>query len=83
MVNQTHQLVILSHNFITLQTSKALKAHIENGAGLDLAQGKAFDKLTTSYFRVARATNQLNNLVQMVEGNEQPFENMSPFLSLG
>ena len=47
MVNQTHQLVILSHNFITLQTSKALKAHIENGAGLNLAQGKAFDELTT------------------------------------
>ena len=60
-----------------------MEAHVENGAGLHLAQLETLNELATGYFGVARAADELNNLVQMVEGNEQAFQDVGPLLGFG
>ena len=83
VVNLPHQLLELGHDFVALQAREALQAHIQNGAGLYLAQSVLFDELRAGGIAVAGASDKGNNLVQVVEGDEQTLQDVGSFLGLG
>ena len=83
VVDELHQLVVFGHDFVALQAGEALETHIEDGAGLHLAQLEALDELATGHFRVARTADELDNLVEVVERNQQTFQDVGALLGFG
>ena len=83
VVNQAHQLLVLGHDFVAFQAREALQTHVEDGAGLNLAQRKSLDELPAGHLPVARAANEGNHLVEVVEGDEQTFQDVGALLRFG
>ena len=62
--------------FVPLQTSQALQAHVENGAGLRFGKRKAFHQRRAGSIRIFRGTNESDHFVYVIDGQAQAFQNM-------
>ena len=76
------QLPVLGLEAFALEPHQALQAHVEDGLGLDLGQGKAGHQPPAGLGSVLGGADQGDDLVDVVEGDQQPLEHVGPLLGL-
>ena len=67
---------------VDLESGEPAQRHVENGVGLDLAQLEPVDEVGPGVGGVGRATDDLDHLVDVVDGDDEAFEDVGPGLSL-
>src|SRR5690606_26381693 len=73
-------LLVLLLDFFAFQAGKALETHIEDGLCLDFRKPEPFDKAGAGRIGVGGIANQRNDLVEVIQGYEIPFQDMgAPF----
>ena len=70
------------HDLLPLQAGEALELHVEDGVGLDQAQPETLDEAGARLRRGLARADELDHLVQVVEGDDQAFEDVGPRLGL-
>ena len=80
--DQLHQLIVLGAQFVALESGQLLEAHVEDGPGLDLAQLELLHQAVTGVFRRLAAPDEGNDLIQVVDGNDEPLQDVGPLLRL-
>ena len=74
--NLLQQVLVLVHELVALQTRQTLQAHVKNGAGLHLGEGKTLHQSRTRRIGIRRRTDERNHLVDVINGQPQTFQNM-------
>ena len=67
---------------MTLQTSEAAQAHFQNGLRLRVGKAEALGKASRRFFVGLAAANNLDNFVDIIQGDKQAFKNMGALLGL-
>ena len=75
-----HQLVIFLMQLIHPQSCELRQTHVNYGLRLKLIQIKTFLKVGLSVCRCLAGTDNMNNLIDIVTGNNQPFQYMGTLL---
>src|SRR5690554_8089447 len=81
-LNLFHQTLILCTQLVLLQTGQLTQAHFNNGSGLYVGQFKAGNQILTCLVRSLRSTNDADDFVDIVAGNDESLQNMSTLLGL-
>ena len=77
-----HQLAILILNLLSLKTGQRTQTHIDDRLSLNIAELKFLHQLLFCNLRSRCTADNLNHLVDVVESNQQTFEDMSALLRL-
>ena len=77
-----HQSSVLFLQLLTLQASEGTQAHIHDGTCLNEREGKALHQLLDSFLRFAGCTDDTDYLVNIIDSDDQAFEDVDTLLSL-
>ena len=80
--NDRHQLVVLGTKLVAFQTGQLLETHVQNGAGLNFAEFKLLHQAIARFLRRFAGTNQRDDRVDVVEGDDQALQNVGPLFRL-
>ena len=75
-----HQLGQFVGDLLALEPGQALELHVEDGLGLDHAEAELRHQAFAGFRWVPRTANQLDDGVEMIEGDLQPLEDVCPRL---
>ncbi len=81
-LDRLQQLGQLVEDLLALQARQALELHVEDGLRLDLRQAELHHQAVARLGHGLRRANQRNHLVEVVERNPQPFEDVVSRLGL-
>ena len=68
------------YDYRALQTGQRTQTHIHNSLSLYIRQIKLFDQFCLGSLHICRASDNTNDFINMILGDEQAFQNMGPFL---
>ncbi len=74
--DEAHEVLVLLFQFLPLQLRQPLERHVEDGLRLDFTQLKAFHQVGAGCVGGARTANDLDDLVQILERDQQAFDNV-------
>ena len=77
-----HQLVVLGAELVALQARQLLESHVQDGTGLNFTEFKLLHQAIARLLRRFAGTNQRDDRVDVVEGNDQALQNVGPFFRL-
>ena len=82
VIDLLFELLQLGLELVTLQTGEAAQAHFQNGLRLRVGKAKALGKASRRLFVGLAAANNLDNFVDVIQGDKQAFKNMGALFSL-
>ena len=80
--NQLLQVVIFLMQLVDAQARQLRQTHIDDGLRLSLVQVEAFFQIALGIARCSRLSDDVYHLVNIVHGNNQPFQNVGTLTSL-
>ncbi len=82
LADELHELLVLRLKLATLQAGQSAKSHLDNGVGLSLAQAEAVHQLALGGGDILGATDNLDNLVDIIQSDKQALDNVGALLGL-
>lgn len=77
-----HEPPVLLQKLLPFQGHEALEAHVQDGLGLGLGEAEAFHEGDAGLGGVLGAADQGDDLVNVVQGDEEAFQDVGPLLRL-
>ncbi|MBZ5641017.1 MAG: primosomal protein N', partial [Acidobacteriia bacterium] len=81
-LDQLQRLLVLVHDLLPLEPGEPLEPHLQDRLGLDLREPEAELQGFLSLRRRLRPADRLDHLVQVVDGQLEPLEDVGPLLRL-
>ena len=82
LLDNLHQLRELVHDLLPLEAGEALELHLQNGLGLELGQAEVRHQALAGLGGRLRPANEPDDLVEAVQRDAQPLEDVGPRLGL-
>ena len=82
LADPLHQVFVLVADLVRLERGEAGEAHVEDRLRLQLGELEALDQAVAGGLGVARAADQLDHRVEVVERDQQPLEDVGARLRL-
>jgi len=76
VLDELELLFVLVLDLLTLQRGQAAKLHIQDGLGLNLAEVERLAEVAARRLNRARAADDVDRLIQVIQGGEQPFQDV-------
>ena len=78
--NRGKNLLVFIGDLVALQASQPLQAHLQNGLGLNCRELELGDEPFSGLIRRSAAADERDDLVQVIEGLDQAFQDVGPLL---
>ena len=75
--------LVLILQLLPFEGGQAAQLQIQNGVGLLFGEAKVEHQLLAGIFGIGRASNRFNYRIQLLDGLQQPLQNVLPLLRLG
>ena len=82
LADALHDVVVLGLDLLGLQCGEALQPQVEDRLGLDAGELEPLDQALARRVGIARSPDQLDDLVDVLDGHEQALEDVQPGLAL-
>ena len=80
--NALHQFLIFCLDLLTFQSGQRTQTHIHDSLSLNICQSEAFYQCFLSSCHISAASDDIDDLINVIKGDQQTFQDMSPLLSL-